>query len=223
MRRNFIIACTIGGIAMVAAGTGLAVPSSRQLIFDWLGVGTISETGKPSDSKQGSTSMVDQSPRLQKIEESVARVDSHLALIDTQAQSDKKDVQMLKDQLKDAIDEVVRSNALLQEQKKQWEITLRQEASAQESVSTTTSKSSLPADSATRPASGKRSLPAAKVNINTAGIAQLHSLPGIGPSFAQRIIDYRNKKGAFRQTSELLKVTGIKQKEFDRIKDGIEI
>ena len=50
---------------------------------------------------------------------------------------------------------------------------------------------------------------AAPVNINTASAATLETLPGIGPAFAQRIIDYRIEHGAFASIEQLAEVKGI--------------
>ncbi len=47
------------------------------------------------------------------------------------------------------------------------------------------------------------------VNVNTAGLSELDSLPGVGPVIAQRIIDYRSKNGQFNSAEELLDVKGI--------------
>lgn len=60
-----------------------------------------------------------------------------------------------------------------------------------------------------------------KVNINTATLTQLDSLPGIGPVLAQRIIDYRTEHGSFSALEDLLMVAGIGQTRFDEIKDYI--
>ena len=60
-----------------------------------------------------------------------------------------------------------------------------------------------------------------KININTATAAQLESLPGIGPSIAQRIIDYREQNGAFEDTIDITKVSGIGPSTFQKIKDRI--
>ncbi len=61
------------------------------------------------------------------------------------------------------------------------------------------------------------------VNINSASLGELQSLPGIGPITAQYIIDYRNKSGPFRSKEELKKVTGIGEKKYEKIKDAISI
>jgi competence protein ComEA len=47
------------------------------------------------------------------------------------------------------------------------------------------------------------------VNVNTASLDQLETLPGIGPALGQRIIDYRQAHGPFRSVDDLLNVSGI--------------
>lgn len=64
---------------------------------------------------------------------------------------------------------------------------------------------------------------AAKVNVNTATIAELDSLPGVGPVLAQRIVDYRTQHGPFRDVRDLMKVEGIGQKKFDSLKDFVTV
>jgi competence protein ComEA len=61
------------------------------------------------------------------------------------------------------------------------------------------------------------------VNINTATLEQLDSLPGIGLGIAQDIIDYRLKNGPFYSIEDLLKVNGIGQAKFDAIKDLVTV
>ena len=60
-----------------------------------------------------------------------------------------------------------------------------------------------------------------KVNINTANLNELDSLPGIGPALAQRIIDYREQNGNFQSIEDLQNVKGIGDSKFSDIKDNI--
>ena len=61
------------------------------------------------------------------------------------------------------------------------------------------------------------------LNINTATLEELDSLPGIGPTIAQRIIDYRTKNGAFSTIEEIMDVSGVGPATFDEIKDLIKV
>lgn len=60
-----------------------------------------------------------------------------------------------------------------------------------------------------------------KVNINTAKQTELETLPGIGPSTAQKIIDYRTKNGLFETIEDIQNVKGIGDGKFEEIKDNI--
>jgi len=64
---------------------------------------------------------------------------------------------------------------------------------------------------------------ASKININTAGLSELDSLPGIGPKYAQAIIDYRNQNGLFVSINDLEKVKGIGPKTIDKFRDQITL
>ena len=57
------------------------------------------------------------------------------------------------------------------------------------------------------------------VNLNTADVAALMTLPGIGESRAKAIISYREQHGAFAQIEDIMKISGIKQAAFSKIKD----
>ncbi len=62
-----------------------------------------------------------------------------------------------------------------------------------------------------------------KVNINTADAVQLMTLPGIGQSKANSIIEYRNANGAFKTIEDLMKIPGIKEGSFRQISDKITV
>lgn len=61
------------------------------------------------------------------------------------------------------------------------------------------------------------------VNINTASLAELDSLPGIGEVKAQAIFDYRQNNGLFTALEDLMKVEGISQSLFEKLKDLITL
>lgn len=61
------------------------------------------------------------------------------------------------------------------------------------------------------------------ISINSADIDELCSLPGIGPSIAQRIIDYRNDIGSFLNIEQIKEVKGIGDGKFERIKELITL
>ncbi|MBO4679569.1 MAG: helix-hairpin-helix domain-containing protein [Lachnospiraceae bacterium] len=60
------------------------------------------------------------------------------------------------------------------------------------------------------------------VNINSASVAQLTTVPGIGEAKAKAIIAYREKHGSFSRKEDIMKVSGIKEGTFEKIKDYIE-
>ena len=62
-----------------------------------------------------------------------------------------------------------------------------------------------------------------KVNINTADMQELTSLSGIGQSRAEAIIAYRNEKGGFSSTEEIMNISGIKEGLYGKIKDKITV
>jgi comEA protein len=65
--------------------------------------------------------------------------------------------------------------------------------------------------------------PEKKININTASISELQKLPQIGEVVAQRIIDHREKHGKFEKIEEIMKIKGIGEKTFLKLKDLITV
>lgn len=62
-----------------------------------------------------------------------------------------------------------------------------------------------------------------KVNINTANQSELETLPGIGPSTALKIIQYREENGKFKNIEDIKKVNGIGESKYSKIRDYIKI
>ena len=63
------------------------------------------------------------------------------------------------------------------------------------------------------------SLLLAAVNINTATVDELKSLPGVGPAKAAAIVEYRSRNGNFKSVEELKQVKGIGDGIFNKLKD----
>lgn len=61
------------------------------------------------------------------------------------------------------------------------------------------------------------------VNLNTATDTELQSLPGVGPSKAKSIIEYREKNGGFKSIDEIKNIKGIGESSFEKLKDKITI
>jgi competence protein ComEA len=61
------------------------------------------------------------------------------------------------------------------------------------------------------------------VNLNTATLADLDTLPGVGPVLAQRILDARTAQGGFKAVSDLRKVDGIGDARFEQLKDLVTV
>lgn len=74
------------------------------------------------------------------------------------------------------------------------------------------------ADSGSGASSGQTS---ALVNINTASVEELQSLSGVGPSTAQAIVDDRTQNGAFSSIEDLMRVSGIGEKKFEKLRSQV--
>ncbi|MBP2241696.1 competence protein ComEA [Cytobacillus eiseniae] len=72
-------------------------------------------------------------------------------------------------------------------------------------------------------ASGESSQKDGKVNINSADEAELQTLPGIGPSKAKAIIDFRDKNGPFKAIEDLKLISGIGDKSYEKLQEFIKV
>ena len=62
-----------------------------------------------------------------------------------------------------------------------------------------------------------------RININTAAAQELEKLPGIGPGFARRIVEHREKYGRFRRPEHLIMVRGLSDKRFRALRELITV
>ena len=63
----------------------------------------------------------------------------------------------------------------------------------------------------------------ATLDLNRASEQELEALPGIGPVLAERIVEYRQARGTFRDVEELRKVKGIGKKKFERVRALVHV
>lgn len=63
----------------------------------------------------------------------------------------------------------------------------------------------------------------APVDLNQATLEELVEIPGIGPTMAQRILDWRDEHGPFERVDDLLKVKGIGEKSFEKLKPYVKV
>lgn len=73
------------------------------------------------------------------------------------------------------------------------------------------------------PAPGTAGAVGGKVNLNTADLVTLETLPRVGPAMAQRIIDWRTANGRFTAVEDLMSVTGVGDKTFEQLKKLVTV
>lgn len=78
-------------------------------------------------------------------------------------------------------------------------------------------------DKGQQSAGGGRQMVTGRLNVNRATVRQLTLLPGIGPSLAGRIVEYREASGRFRSTSDLVNVKGIGPKTLAKFEGMIVV
>lgn len=84
------------------------------------------------------------------------------------------------------------------------------------SVGTAPNLNPAPVANPTAPAGGK-------ININTAGAAELDKLSGVGPVLAERIIQYRTEHGPFARSEDLENVSGIGAKTYEKMASQVTV
>lgn len=92
-----------------------------------------------------------------------------------------------------------------------------------DSVGTSSSSSNSSASNSSGLGKSQSSSRYSIVNINTATQTELETLPGIGPSLALKIINYRNENGKFSSIEEIKNVSGIGESKFEDLKNYITI
>ena len=65
--------------------------------------------------------------------------------------------------------------------------------------------------------------PSQPINLNTATIAQLETLPGVGPNTAKSIVDFRNHSGPFQRVEDLLAIKGISKSKLEKLRPYVTI
>lgn len=73
------------------------------------------------------------------------------------------------------------------------------------------------------PAFAKKTPPAQPIDLNAANVKELEELPGIGPTTAKAIVDFRTKSGRFRRVNDLLVIRGISEAKLAKIRPYVTI
>lgn len=205
----------IGGLALI-----LILPSSR----DWLrGKGrTVKRVFLvenqaeviPGPAVRASNS---QDLTLSRLSEMVGELEKKSLAQEKELARQQTEMLNLQEQYKAAVKEVGTTNDLLAKQQAEWLLALRKAEAGNFSY-----LSEVP-EIPTSPTAGSSQTKSGKININSASAQQLDELPGIGPTYAERIVAYREAHGSFHSPDDLLDVTGIGESILSKIRDLIEV
>jgi|AntRauTorckE6833_2_1112554.scaffolds.fasta_scaffold00158_21 comEA protein len=120
------------------------------------------------------------------------------------------------------VTEFEKRSAILHQQEKELEDKYNPDLSVNNTIATP-APPSIEANESEKTSDPIDQPPIALININTAGSAQLQTLNGIGPAYAENILQYRESNGGFDSIDELLNVKGIGQKRLENIRPYIKI
>lgn len=152
--------------------------------------------------------------------ETVTQLEERVKNLEIQQVDQKEAVTAVGTQLKAAVAEISKTNDILDKRQEEWLAALKKVGVVSQS---STSGESVSGVTATAEPASSGEAKTGKVNLNTASLADLDGLPGIGPTYAQRILDYREQKGKFTSIEDVQNVTGIGPSIFAKIKDQIEV
>jgi competence protein ComEA len=83
-------------------------------------------------------------------------------------------------------------------------------------------RGAAPAPAPGAAAAGTSGVPAARIHLSTATVEQLDEIDGIGPTLAQRIVEYRDANGGFGSIEELAEVDGIGEQRLETLRDALQ-
>jgi comEA protein len=151
------------------------------------------------------------------------KMEAGLAAQQIEINQERAQIEQAAQQLQTATTQLNATNLLLQKRQAEWLAALKRIGASvgDSSVAALPGESLSPSSTGTVPASDPST--SGLLDVNTATAEQLDALPGIGPTYAQRIIEYRQQKGAFTKIDDLLNVSGIGPSTFAKFKDKIRV
>lgn len=196
------LSLSVVGVIMVAIAVCMFVPPVRA----WAG-GVFSKTEVVQEK-------VVTNPLSDQAQERIADLETNVAGLQKQLEADRQDRLSLVTEFQKAQSEVAKTNDALVKQAQKLN-----DLSKQISVAATSGRSASPIETS----SGGGTVSDGKVHINTATAAELDTLPGIGPSTAEKIIAYRQEHGLFASLEDLKNVSGISEATYAKLKDLIAL